>query len=444
MSLFIYKAFGVLGEFKLRLYEHESKRILEQSGIPIPKQFGIVHSVDEIEKLNLTFPVMAKAAVLIGGRGKAGGIKKVTTTKEAINITEQFLKLRIKEHPVRTVSFEEVVEERGACYVGVTTDPNSFNNVIVVCASGGVDIEEVAKTRPEAIVKREIVNNDRALPNNIIEEITGILAEDLELTNQQKEMLAFIINNVYRTYQDIDAKLCEINPVIITPESVVAADAKIVLDDNGLYRQSKLLESLGITSKRHDVAEPTSNEEQAYNKGFPFVDLLPSDIAKDKDSLYVGLVPGGAGYGIFSIDEVVNIGNKFFDGKVVPINFMDSGGGPPQNRVAEMFHLLMDYPLTDIIITSRFGGISSCDVFIRGLIQALRERLRNNQRLIPVYGRMVGTDLPSAKSYLEKAKKETPEALQMMEIVVGNEKIMADVIKEGIKRGFQNKKEALA
>jgi succinyl-CoA synthetase beta subunit len=429
---------------KLRLYEHESKKVFEQSGIPIPKQFGAVHSVDEIEKLDLEFPIMAKAAVLIGGRGKAGGVKKATSSEEAIKITEQLLKLRIKEHPVHTVFFEEAVEECGACYVGVTTDPNTFNNVLVVSASGGVDIEEVAQTRPEAIIKREILNNDRALQDNIIEEVTDVLAQDLKLSNKQKEILASLINKVYRTYQDIDAKLCEINPVIITPDSVVAADAKIVLDDNGLYRQSKLLESLGITSKRHDVAEPTSNEERAYIQGFPYVDLLSLDKSKDKDLLYVGLVPGGAGYGIFSIDEVVNIGKKFFDEKVVPINFMDSGGGPPQNRVAEMFHLLMDYPLTDIIITSRFGGISSCDVFIRGLIQALRERYRDNQRLIPVYGRMVGTDLPSAKSYLEKAKKETPEALQMMEIVVGNEKIMADVIKEGIRRGFKLKKEALA
>ncbi|UCG01659.1 MAG: acetate--CoA ligase family protein [Candidatus Heimdallarchaeota archaeon] len=428
----------------MRLYEHESKRVFEQSGIPIPKQFGVVHSINEIEKLDLKFPVMAKAAVLIGGRGKAGGIKKVNSLKEAINITEELLKLRIKEHPVQTVFFEEAVEEHGACYLGVTTDPNTFNNVLIVSASGGVDIEEVAQTRPEAIIKREIVNNDRSLQNNIIKEITDILAQDLQLSSKQKEILAIIINKVYRTYQDIDAKLCEINPVIITPDNIVAADAKIVLDDNGLYRQSKLLESLGITSKRHDVAEPTPNEEQAYNQGFPYVDLLPPDVTKEKDKLYVGIVPGGAGYGIFSIDEVMNIGNKFFDGKVVPINFMDSGGGPPQNRVAQMFHLLMDYPLTDIIITSRFGGISSCDVFIRGLIQAFRERHRNNQRLIPVYGRMVGTDLPSAKNYLEKAKNETPKALQMMEIVVGNEQIMADVIKEGIKRGFEIKKEASA
>ncbi|MFX1282618.1 MAG: ATP-grasp domain-containing protein [Promethearchaeota archaeon] len=425
----------------MRLYEHESKKVFELSGITIPKQFGIVHSVNEVKKLDLKFPAMAKAAVLIGGRGKAGGIKKVTSLKEAIHNTEMLLKLRIKEHPVHAVFFEEAVDEYEACYVGVTTDPNTFNNVLVVSASGGVDIEEVAQTRPETIIKREILNNDRALQNNIIKEVTDLLNQDLQISKEQKEKLASIIDKVYRTFQEIDAKLCEINPVIITPNNVVAADAKIILDDNGLYRQSKLLETLGITTRRHDVAEPTPNERRAHSQGFPYVDLLPSDTFKDENKLYVGLVPGGAGYGIFSIDEVMNIGNKFFDGKVVPINFMDSGGGPPQNRVAQMFHLLMDYPMTDIIITSRFGGISSCDVFIRGLIQALRERYRNNQRIIPIFGRMVGTDLPSAKNYLEKAKQESPEALELMEIVVGNEKIMADVIKEGIRKGFEIKKE---
>ncbi|UCE12865.1 MAG: acetate--CoA ligase family protein [Candidatus Heimdallarchaeota archaeon] len=428
----------------MKLYEHESKKVFEIHGIPIPKQYGVVHSVNEVETLDLKFPVMAKAAVLIGGRGKAGGIKKANSLKEAKDITAKLLKLRIKEYPVETVFFEEALEERGACYVGVTTDPKTFNNMLVVSASGGVEIEEVSRMRPEAIMRWEIVNNDRVLQNSIIEEVVSLISQEIQFSSKQKEVFSSIIDNVYRTYQDIDAKLCEINPVLITPETVIAVDAKIVLDDNGLYRQSKLLDSLGITSRRHDIAEPTPNEKKAINHGFPYVDLLPLITSKEKDTLYVGLVPGGAGYGIFSIDEVVNIGNEFFEEKIVPINFMDSGGGPPQNQVAQMFHILMDYPLTDIIITSRFGGISSCDIFIRGLIQALRERYRNNQHIVPVYGRMVGTDLPSAKNYLEKAKKETPEALQSMHIEVGNEKIMADIIKEGIKRGLEIKKEVSA
>ena len=121
------------------------------------------------------------------------------------------------------------------------------------------------------------------------------------------------------------------------------------------------------------------------------------------------------------------------------VNFMDSGGGPPVNRVAEMFHLLMDKQIVDIVITSRFGGISSCDVFIRGLIKCLRDRYAKGMRMLPVYGRMVGKDLPSAKDYLAKAKVETPDPLKDMVIVVGNQKIMADIIKAGVKRGFEMK-----
>ncbi|MHA1541634.1 MAG: ATP-grasp domain-containing protein [Candidatus Hodarchaeales archaeon] len=427
----------------MKLYEHESKKVFESNGIPIPKQFGLVHSIAEIDMLDLQFPVMVKAAVLTGGRGKAGGIKKVNTLIEAKEVTGDLLRLKIKEHPVETVFFEEAVEECGAFYLGFTTDPKTFNSVLVVSAAGGVDIEEIAHSQPESILKREIAKNDSVLEDKVTEEATRYLTEKKQLSARQETVITSIISNLYKTFQEIDAKLCEINPVIITPDNIIAADAKIVLDDNALYRQSKLLEILRISSRRHDIAEPTLNEKKAFEMGFPFVDLLPSIITKAEDMLYVGLVPGGAGYGIFAIDEVKKIGEEFYNGKVVPVNFMDSGGGPTQNTVANMFHLLMDHPLPDIIITSRFGGISSCDIFIRGLIQALRERYRTKKRIIPIYGRMVGTDLPSAKTYLERAKVETPKALQFMEIEIGNENIMANVIKKGINLGFGIKKEEI-
>jgi len=117
---------------------------------------------------------------------------------------------------------------------------------------------------------------------------------------------------------------------------------------------------------------------------------------------------------------------------------MDSGGGPPQDRVAEMFHILMDNETVDLIITSRFGGISSCDVFIRGMIQAVVERYESGKRMIPIHGRMVGTDLPSARTFLEKTYAENAEAMKNVKIAVGNQKIMADVIREGIKKAFDD------
>jgi succinyl-CoA synthetase beta subunit len=407
-------------------------------GIPTPGQYGLVSSAADLEGLELAFPLMLKALVLVGGRGKAGGIKKAATLAEAKSKAEELLALKIKGYPVETLLVEECVVFGGACYMGVTTDPGTFNNVIIASASGGVDIEEVAKTRPEAILRRELEENDKQLPANVGEEFGKALADALGRSQLALE-LGRILAALYETYQKCDAKVCEINPLLVTETGLVAADAKVVLDDNALYRQGELFELLGVGEKRHDVAEPTRNELRAMAGGFPYVDLLPEGVEKDPAKLYVGLVPGGAGYGIFSIDEVANVGNKYFGGKAVPVNFMDSGGGPTQDRVAEMFHLLMDYPLVDLVVTSRFGGISSCDVFIRGLIQCLQQRHEKKMRVLPVYGRMVGTDLPSAHAFLEKAKEEMPEILKELHIIVGNQRIMADVIKEGLKKGFEAK-----
>lgn len=420
----------------MRLYEYEAKKVFQAMGIPVPKQYGVVHSLKDLERMDLKFPVVLKAMVLVGGRGKAGGIKKIKDQAEAKSVAEGLLLMKIKGYSVETILVEEWLEEKAACYVGTTMDPSTFKNVVIVSASGGVDIEEVARSRPEAIVKEELEGNDTELPPKMAGGLALKLAQGLG-DSDLADGLKNIISSLYATYQKYDAKVCEVNPLLLTDKGPVAVDAKLVLDDNALYRQAGIFRMLGLSERRHDVAEPTKNEQRAMASGFPYVDLLREDAKKDPGKLYIGLVPGGAGYGIFSIDEVANVGRKYFDGKAVPVNFMDSGGGPPQGRVAEMFHLLMDYPIVDAIITSRFGGISSCDVFIRGLIQCLQERHERKQRVLPVYGRMVGTDLPSAHAFLEKAKSEMPEILENLHMIVGNQKIMAEVIREGLEKAFE-------
>jgi succinyl-CoA synthetase beta subunit len=422
----------------MRLYEYEAKKLFHSMDIPTPKQYGVVSSAEDLDGLKLGFPLMLKAMVLVGGRGKAGGIKKAKNLEQARSLAQELLALKIKGYQVETLLVEEWVQERGACYIGVTTDPSTFNNVVIVSASGGVDIEQIAKERPGSILKREVPDNETTLPPGIGEELSAELAAGLGDSALIPYLLRVIVE-LYAAYQKFDAKVCEINPLLLTNKGLMAADAKVVLDDNALYRQTEIFRLLSIGEKRHDVAEPSGNELRAMASGFPYVDLLPEGTEKDPEKLYVGLVPGGAGYGIFSIDEVANVGGKYFDGKVVPVNFMDSGGGPPQGRVADMFHLLMEYPIVDLIITSRFGGISSCDVFIRGLVQCLKERHERKARVLPVHGRMVGTDLPSAHAFLEKAREEMPDILKDLHIVVGNQMIMADVIKEALEKGFQAK-----
>ena len=432
----------------MKLYEHEAKQIFKKHGLVIPKQIAVIEKIEELDDLSLKFPIMVKSMVLIGGRGKAGGIKLCSNIEETKEYVENMFAMKIHGYPVKKILLEEAVDVVNEIYMSVTTDPATFDIVIVTSASGGVDIEEVAKAHPEEIWKKTIKDNAKDLPKDIGEEAAEFLVEKNAEFLIIKEKLSNTVRSLYNAFQQVEAKICEINPLIVTRDNIViAADAKIILDDNSLYRQAPLLKSINIDprSKRHDVSEQTVYEEQAYRIGFPYLDLIehPEDFVKDKDKLYVGLVPGGAGYGIFSIDEVVNIGNRYFEGKVIPINFMDSGGGPSLTKVADMFHLLMDHPATDIIITSRFGGISSCDIFIRGLIMSLRDRFMSKKRMIPVFGRMVGTDLAEARAYLEKAKRETPEPLKDLHIVIGNQKIMADVIRDGIEYGFKVKKQLI-
>jgi succinyl-CoA synthetase beta subunit len=420
----------------VRLYEHEAKQVFAAAGISVPRGYGMIRSVAELDRLEMDFPVMLKAVVLTGGRGKAGGIRKAANQDEARSIAAELLGLTIGGYPVEALFVEEAVAFTGACYLGVTMSPVDFDLVVMASPAGGVDIEQVSRETPDAVRRLTVPGNPRELDADTCAELAAFLAD---ATGDAPEGLGRTIAALYRLFQEHDCRLAEINPLLLTPRGVVAADAKVVLDDNALYRQWRLFETLGLTAARHDVAEPSPDELRARQAGFPYVDLLPEDAVKDPDKLYVGLVPGGAGYGIFSIDETANIGERFFGGKVVPVNFMDSGGGPTLERVAEMFHLLMDKPLVDVVITSRFGGISSCDIFIRGLVQCLRERHERGSRVLPVVGRMVGTDLPRARAYLEEAQGETPEPLRDLDITVGNEVIMAEIIRKGIERGLARK-----
>ncbi len=422
----------------MRLYENEAKKVFEEEGIPIPRPFGVVRRAGEILELpDLTFPLMLKSLVLVGGRGKAGGIGKARSAREAVSLAEDMLGRKVRDSAVERLLLEQAVEERGACYAGVTMNPADFNVTVIVSPRGGVDIEQVARDTPDEILRVELPGNDAELSGEEASRLASFLAAGLKDGKSSEAALKDVLSRLYALFQKFDCMVAEINPLIISPSGPVAADAKIVIDGNGVFRQGRLFDLLGLAGVRHDVSELSPNEVRARKAGFPYVDLLPPNHEKDPRKLYVGLVPGGAGYGIFSIDEVANIGARFFDDRVVPVNFMDSGGGPTQKAVAEMFGLLMDYEIVDLVITSRFGGISSCDVFIRGLVECLRRRHTERKRVVPVFGRMVGTDLPSARDFLERARRETPKELEDMHITVGNRKIMADVISEGIRAAFE-------
>ncbi|MCJ7484611.1 MAG: acetate--CoA ligase family protein, partial [Candidatus Aminicenantes bacterium] len=345
----------------MRLYENEAKTVFEREGISVPRALGVFERAADIQgSIGPDAPVMLKALVLIGGRGKAGGVRRAAGRAEAVSLATEMLGREIRGYSVERLLVEEAVEAAGgAAYVGVTMNPDDFNVTVIVSPAGGVDIEQVARETPEKILKVELPGNDEVLPEAEAVRLAAFLASGLAGGKAQFDALKAAISNVYAVFQKYDCKVAEINPLLLTAAGPVAADAKIVLDDNGLYRQEGLFHLLGLATARHDVSEPTRNEIRARSAGFRYVDLLAEDHTKDPEKLYVGLVPGGAGYGIFSIDEVANVGDRFFGGRVVPVNFMDSGGGPTVAQVSEMFDLLFDDEVVDLVITSRFGGISS-------------------------------------------------------------------------------------
>ena len=425
----------------MRLYENEAKAVFAREGIPVPRSAGVFGRAGDVAgKVGPAEAVVVKALVLIGGRGKAGGVKRAAGGAEAAARAAEILGSRVRGYAVERVLVEEAVAGAlGSCYLGVTMSPADYNVTVIASPAGGIDIEQVAREAPDKILRVELAGNEAALPEAEAERLAAFLAAGVPGAAGQVPALKDVVSRLYALFQKHDCKVAEINPLLLAPGGPVAADAKIVLDDNGLFRQGGLLCLLGLDAVRHDVAEQTRNEVRARAAGFKYVDLLPEDHVKDPDRLYVGLVPGGAGYGIFSIDEVANVGERFFGGRVVPVNFMDSGGGPTVGMVEEMFGLLMDDEVVDLVVTSRFGGISSCDVFIRGLVGCLRKRRAEGRRVVPVHGRMVGTDLPSARDFLDRARRETPEELADMHITVGNRTIMAEVIRAAIRSAFDRK-----
>ena len=417
----------------MRLHEHEAKRILEAAGVAVPYRVYVGGSLAEIRALRPQFPVVVKAQVLAGGRGKAGGIVRAETAKETIAAAKRLLGSEIAGFKVETVLIEQAIDHSAACYLGAALNPASTRTLLMGSAAGGVEIETLAKKRPDAIVRVEL--DPLEVPGPHLDSppahVARFLANELG-AGTIPDRFEVLANSLLDVYRQRDCTLLEINPLFVTANGLVAADAKMVLDGNALYRQREFLASLGIEVRRHATAESTGREDRAVSDGFTYVDLLPENARRQLGKVYVGLAPGGAGYGILSIDEVVHIGAKVRKDVFVPLNFMDSGGGPSRKAVKAMFSLLLDHPLVDLVITSRFGGISSCDIFIRGLVECLRERIRGHQRIVPIYGRMVGTDLAAARQFLRAAQQESPDALAQLHMQTGNESIMADVIRDAL------------
>jgi len=396
----------------VRLYEFEAKKLFSKAGIPIP-QGELVKSPEEAKAFaeKLGKPVVLKAQILSGGRGKAGGIKFAQNPSEAERKVSELLSLKIKGFPVEMILAEEKVELDKELYLGVTIDRVNYKLVIIACTEGGMEIEEVAKKFPEKVKKLNL-DIDEKLYNFQAQR----LAKWLGVKGDQIRNVGNIISTLFKVFKSYDAKLVEINPLILTTEGkYIACDARMSVDDDALFRHKELSE-MGI-EKRHEEGEMTEREKKARGWEIPYLDLDGN----------IGMFPGGAGFGIMGNDFI-----HYFGGK--PANFMDSGGGPTPERLAKMLILLDENPQVKAIFGARFGGISRCDDFAKGVIIFLKEHGLSK----PMVLRMTGNMWKEGLEIFEQAKKENPGIFKNIEIH-GIETPIEEIAKRAVE--LANKKE---
>ncbi len=354
----------------MKLHEYQSKNIFAKYNIPIPRG-RIAASASEARQLceELGGKVVVKAQVLVGGRGKAGGIRLVKSPEEAEEVTTQILSMRIKDLPVRKVLVDEAISISKEIYLGITNDRAKQRPVLIASSSGGVDIEEIAVSSPNQIAKLHI-DPLLGMRDYQIRDI----ALNINLPRKLWRPFGEIIYALWKIYVDCDAQLAEINPLVITTDNrLVALDAKIVLDENGLFRHADLADL-------RDIDGEEWAETQGRKFGVSFVKLDGQ----------IGCMVNGAGLAMATMDIIKHLGGE-------PANFLDIGGGASSEKVAAAMRLILADPNVKAILINVFGGITRCDEVARGLIAACDEVKPN----VPIVARLVGTNEEIAKQILE-------------------------------------------
>ena len=356
----------------MKLHEYQSKRIFAEYGVPIPKG-EVATTATEARDIarKLGGPVVVKSQVLVGGRGKAGGVKLAKTADEAEQIADQILGMDIKGLTVEKVLVDQAADIQEEIYLGIVIDRALQLPVIIASAEGGVEIEEVAKTNPDAI-KRLPVDPQVGL----MDYHARNLAFDLGLRRVFVGQFMKILKGLYQVFVNTDASLAEINPLVITgDEKLLAVDGKILLDDNALYRHPALAEM-------RDLQEETPAEREARLAGLSFVKL-------DGE---IGCMVNGAGLAMATMDIV-----KYYGAE--PANFLDIGGGAKADKVAAALRIILSDPKVTSVLFNIFGGITRCDEVAKGILEALKEV----DTRVPMVARLVGTNEEEGRQILAEA-----------------------------------------
>lgn len=364
----------------MKLHEYQSKNIFAEFGVPIPKG-KIANTPAEAKKIaeELGGRVVVKSQVLVGGRGKAGGIKLANNPKEAEQLAEHILGLEIKGLPVRTVLIDEAADIQTEIYFGITNDRAARKPVFMASAAGGVDIEEVAATTPDKIIK---VHIDPILGLQDFQIIN--MAVGIELPREQWKQFHQVAKGLWEAYTHYDATLAEINPLIITGDGkLIAVDGKMIIDDNALFRHPKLEEQ-----RDHDVEAESETEAKEH------------DLTYIKLDGEIGCMVNGAGLAMATMDII-----NYFGGQ--PANFLDIGGGANEQKVAAAIRIILKDPNVKAVLFNIFGGITRGDLVAKGILAAIDEVKPE----VPMIVRLVGTNAKEGRELLASANMLTAETL---------------------------------
>jgi succinyl-CoA synthetase beta subunit len=355
------------------LYEYQGKELFRRAGIPVGDG-RLATSPDEARQAAevLGGPVVVKAQVLTGGRGKAGGVKLAANAHEAEERAKGILGLDIKGHVVRRLWIEAASDIQREYYLSLTFDRGAKKPLFMFTTQGGVEIEEVAEKSPEALVRLHVDPLEGFHPWQARRLVYGAGVTD---PSEQKQ-IAKIVGQLYDAFVRFDAMLCEINPLIVTPDGLVKAlDSKFTVDDNALYRHPDIAEM-----RDEDAADPL--EALARAKHVTYVKL-------DGE---VGVLGNGAGLSMSTVDVVTFAGGR-------PANFCDLGGGGDAQGVVDALSVITRDPQVKSIFFNIFGGITRCDEVARGILQALTEMELD----LPIVVRLDGTNAQEGRAILAEA-----------------------------------------
>ena len=344
----------------MRLLEFQAKRLLAEKEISIPKG-ALISSPNDLQKI--VFPALLKAQVPVGGRGKAGAIKRVEQAQEALPVLDEMLASTIKGHPVQAVLAEDPVEVIGEVYVAYLTDKQANMPLLMASSAGGVDIEEVAHTTPELIIKRHI---DPFVGVQDYE--LRFLAKALQIVDLQA--FADFIRKICAASQELDATLLEINPLALTPSGLIALDAKILLDDKASYRHQQLFSQLKDEQKKFDRTAKTKAVELAEERQINYVSLKGN----------IGMIADGAGTGMLTLDMIYDMGAR-------PANFCEMGGMANAEIMQRTIEVVLADKRVEVLVISLIGGLTRMDEMAEGIVRYLKD----NDQSVPIVIRMCGT-----------------------------------------------------